>query len=177
MKHSPKLKHYCCLTIRLLCVISRHLLERGLTPLQKCSRCILQPLLLTLWVRVDQEVMRMKRYSTFSPSHCLVSYPGHSLSWWEWGGLSPAKKQSIYFKAPADCATTTLGQCGHGSNGHKAVLRIPHSSIKLHSVVYWILTGEVLPFCRNTVGVFCSSSWMTFEMIYSIYRITLSALS
>ena len=41
--HSPKLQHYCNLTIRLFSFISRTLVGcRGLTPLQKCSRYILQ---------------------------------------------------------------------------------------------------------------------------------------
>ena len=38
----PKLQRYRNLTIRLLSVISRTLVVRGLTPLQRCSRCILQ---------------------------------------------------------------------------------------------------------------------------------------
>ena len=42
--HSPKLQHCWNLTIRLFSVISRILIGRGgLTPLQRSSRCILQP--------------------------------------------------------------------------------------------------------------------------------------
>ena len=41
--HSPKLQHYWNLTIRLFSVISRTLMGGDLTPLQKSSRCILQP--------------------------------------------------------------------------------------------------------------------------------------
>ena len=46
MKGCPKLQHYWNLTIRLISVISRTLVGRGggLTPLQRCSQCILQPL-------------------------------------------------------------------------------------------------------------------------------------
>ena len=39
--YSPRPQHYWGLTIRLFSVISGHLL-RSLTPLQKCSQCILQ---------------------------------------------------------------------------------------------------------------------------------------
>ena len=41
--HSSKSQHHWNLTIRLFSVISRTLIEGGLTPLQRCSRCILQP--------------------------------------------------------------------------------------------------------------------------------------
>ena len=41
--HSPKLQHYWILKIRLFRIISRTLLDRGFTPLQRCSQCILQP--------------------------------------------------------------------------------------------------------------------------------------
>ena len=41
--HSPKLQHCWNLTIRLFSVISRTLVSGGLTPLQRCSQCILQP--------------------------------------------------------------------------------------------------------------------------------------
>ena len=41
--HSLKLQHYWNLTIKLFSVISRTLVRGGLTPLQRCSRCILQP--------------------------------------------------------------------------------------------------------------------------------------
>ena len=41
--HSPKPQHHWNLTIRLFSVISRTLVWWGLTPLQRCSRCILQP--------------------------------------------------------------------------------------------------------------------------------------
>ena len=43
--HSPKLQHHWNLTIRLFSVTSGHSLwvGGGLTPLQRCSRCILQP--------------------------------------------------------------------------------------------------------------------------------------
>ena len=40
--HSPKIQHYWTLTIRLFSLIIRTLIRGGLTPLQKCSRCILQ---------------------------------------------------------------------------------------------------------------------------------------
>ena len=39
--HSPKLLHYWSLTIRLFSVISRTIVGRGFTPLQRCSRCVL----------------------------------------------------------------------------------------------------------------------------------------
>ena len=41
--HSPKLQHYRSLTIRLFSIISKTLVREGLTPLQRCSQCILQP--------------------------------------------------------------------------------------------------------------------------------------
>ena len=42
--HSPKLQHFWRFTIRLFIVITRTLVEGGgRTPLQRCSRCILQP--------------------------------------------------------------------------------------------------------------------------------------
>ena len=41
--HSLKLQHHWNLAIRLFSVISRTLIGRGLTPLQSCSWCILQP--------------------------------------------------------------------------------------------------------------------------------------
>ena len=44
--HSPKLQHYLILTIRLFSVISGTLVggdEGGLTRLQRCSQCFLQP--------------------------------------------------------------------------------------------------------------------------------------
>ena len=41
--HSPMLQHCWNLTIRLFSVISRTLVRGGLTPLQRCSQCILQP--------------------------------------------------------------------------------------------------------------------------------------
>ena len=41
--HSPKLQHCWNLTIRLFSVISRALVGGGLIPLQRSSRCILQP--------------------------------------------------------------------------------------------------------------------------------------
>ena len=41
--NSRKLWHYCNLTIRLFSVISRTIVWGGLTPLLRCSRCILQP--------------------------------------------------------------------------------------------------------------------------------------
>ena len=40
--HSPKFQHYCSLTLRLFRVVSRTLVARGLTPLQRCSYWILQ---------------------------------------------------------------------------------------------------------------------------------------
>ena len=40
--HFPKLQHYWNLTIRLFSVISRTLVRGGLTPMQTCSRCIIQ---------------------------------------------------------------------------------------------------------------------------------------
>ena len=42
-QHSPKLQHHWKLTLRLFSVISRTLIGGGLTPLQRYSRCILQP--------------------------------------------------------------------------------------------------------------------------------------
>ena len=42
-QHSPKLQHYWNLTIRLFTVISRTLIVRSLTPLQRSNWCILQP--------------------------------------------------------------------------------------------------------------------------------------
>ena len=41
--YSPKPQHYWDLTIRLFSVISKTLVGRDLTPLQRCSWCILQP--------------------------------------------------------------------------------------------------------------------------------------
>ena len=41
--HSPKLHHYWSLAIRLFIVICRILNGRGLTPLERCSRCNLLP--------------------------------------------------------------------------------------------------------------------------------------
>ena len=41
--HSPKIRHYWNLTLRLFSVICRTLVGGGVTPLQRCSRCILQP--------------------------------------------------------------------------------------------------------------------------------------
>ena len=41
--HFPKLQHWWNFTIRLFSVISRTLVRGGLTPLQRCSQCILQP--------------------------------------------------------------------------------------------------------------------------------------
>ena len=41
--HFPKLQHYWSLTIRLFSVIFRVLIEKGLTPPQRNSWCILQP--------------------------------------------------------------------------------------------------------------------------------------
>ena len=40
--HSPKLQHYCSLTIRLLNIISRTLVEGPLTPLPRFNRCFLK---------------------------------------------------------------------------------------------------------------------------------------
>ena len=57
--------------------------------------------------------------------------------------------------------STTLGQCGHGSDGNKGVLRIPQSSSITgtspsdRSVSYpGHSLGGVLPLCREAVGVF-----------------------
>ena len=41
--HSPKFQHYRSLTIRLFSIMYRTLVWEGLTPLQWCSQCILQP--------------------------------------------------------------------------------------------------------------------------------------
>ena len=53
----------------------------------------------------NEGVVRIPQISSItgtSPSHCLVSYPGHSLGK---RGLTPsAEKQSVYFTAPADWA-------------------------------------------------------------------------
>ena len=50
----PKAPQHCWnLTIRLFSVISRTLVRGGLTPLQRCSQCILQPQLTgELWYKV-----------------------------------------------------------------------------------------------------------------------------
>ena len=42
-QHSPKLQYFFNSTIRLLSAIFRTFVEGGLTPLQRCSQCILQP--------------------------------------------------------------------------------------------------------------------------------------
>ena len=41
--HSPKFQDYSNLTIRLFSIISMTLVAGEVTPLQRCSRCILQP--------------------------------------------------------------------------------------------------------------------------------------
>ena len=54
------------------------------------------------------------------------------------------------------------GQSGPGSDGNEGVLRIPQSSqhywsitIRLFNIIFMTLIKEVLPLCRDVVGVFC----------------------
>ena len=61
---------------------------------------------------------------------------------------------------------TTPGQSGHGSEGHKWILRIPQSltlhywslTVRLFSVISRTLFGGVLLLCSEAVGVFFSPS-------------------
>ena len=69
---------------------------------------------------------------------------------------------------------TTPGQSGPGSNGNEEVLYIPQSStdenlsLRWFDVIYRTHLGEVLPLCRDAVGVFYSPSWLGFNPYNSI---------
>ena len=56
---SPKLQHFESLIIILFSVISKKPVARCLTPLQRCSRCILQPKSTGLRTAQDQRAMKL----------------------------------------------------------------------------------------------------------------------
>ena len=69
---------------------------------------------------------------------------------------------------------TTLDQCWPGSNGNERVLHIPGVSLSDCLVLYpgHLLGGVVLPFCRDAVGIFYSSS----RLGWCILGITLNCI-
>ena len=110
-------------------------------------------LVLPLQARVDLGAMAIKKGLSIpqsfsitgaSPSDCLMSYPGHSLS----GGYSSAEVQSLYSTALADWA------------------------IRLFSVISRTLVGWVLPLCRDAVGVSLAPTDWAFLMKKELLGIT-----
>ena len=86
----------------------------GLTPLQRCSWCILQ---LQPSGQDNEGVLWISQSSGItgtSPSDCLGSYPGHSL----WGGLTPLQR----------CSWCIL-QLQPSGQGNEGVLWISQSSV------------------------------------------------
>ena len=60
-------------------------------------------------------------------------------------------------------SATTPGQSGPGSDGNEGILHIQldwNFTIRLFSVIFRIIVGGVLPFCRDAVGVFYCSSYI-----------------
>ena len=117
----PKLQHYWSLTIKFFSVISRTLVGRGFTPVQRFSRCIrwvsLSPL-----QRCSRGLSRLQRCSRcileLQPTGLLLGYPSAEMQsvystvpadWatghWLGESYSSAKMQSVYSIAPANWAT------------------------------------------------------------------------
>ena len=128
-----------------------HFLGGGLTPLQRCSQCILQPQPTgpqdILWggvLPLCRDVVGV---------FCTLSRLGHRTFLGE-GSNSSAEMQSVYSAAQADWATghslgeglTSLQRCS------RCILQ-PQPTEPLD-----ILWGRVLPLCRDVVGVFCTLS-------------------
>ena len=107
------------------CLVSYpgHSLGGCLTPLQRCSQCILQsqptgqwksPCIVVLCSGVLGNMLQLiffyfcnewREITGTLPSDCFMSYPGHSLVGWLVGWLLPyhsAEMQSVYFAASAD---------------------------------------------------------------------------
>ena len=76
---------------------------------------------------------------------------------------------------------TTPSQSGPGSNGIEEILRIPRrtsftgtsGSNCLVSLSEHALWRGVLPLCRSAVGVFCSPSWLGWDVLVSYLGLSL----
>ena len=98
-----KLQHYLSLTIRLFDFIYRKLIVRSLTPLQRCSRCIIQPQPTGLSIQDTRwEILpSTEMQSVYSVAPIDLAVKSRTLT----GGFYPSTEmQSVYSVAPTDLA-------------------------------------------------------------------------
>ena len=104
--HSPKLRHYWSLTIRLFSVISRTLVSGGggLTPLQRSSRCILQPKLTGQECNIKININHPHRNRTEGMQYKKEYICGYLCFWFHYKLLTTVVQGD--HKAPFSIATT-----------------------------------------------------------------------
>ena len=136
----PKLQHHWNLTIWLFSVISRTLVGGGLTPLQRSSRCILQPQPTGQGNEGVLCIPQSFSITEASPLDCLVSY--QDIRWRM--GILPLCRDTVNVKSYSILLTATKLE--------------PHHKMQYSIILWTFLLGErILTLCKGyTVSVFKS---------------------